>query len=242
MILERFCSLVGKGRKAMRVRWCVGLLGLAFALTSCLGGGVDHRVRKGETLWRIAHTYDVSMSRVIRANHIKDPTDIRAGTRLYIPGAKKTLRVPPAEASSRPGPAQSSRAVSTRNEPLHYRGGFQWPLRGRLLRTFGKKDGIRNDGIDIRAGRDTPVRAANDGEVVYVADSFQAYGKIIIIKHEHDIYTVYANNKVNAVKRGERVKKGEVIARAGVRDEKDVFIHFEVREGKRPVNPLFFLP
>ncbi len=214
--------------------WCAAMA-LGLLLSSCASGGVYHRVGRGETLWRISHTYDVPMDRVIRANHIKDPTEIRAGTRLFIPGARRPMRVVPAEKTA-------VQASSKRGAPRAPRDGFTWPVRGKLIRRFGTKDGIRSDGIDIAAPSNTPVRAARDGEVVYVAESFKTYGKIIILRHDHNIYTVYANNRTNKVRRGERVKKGEVIARAGKGDFEDVFIHFEVREGKRPVDPLYFLP
>ncbi len=211
---------------------------LAFMVSSCLGGGVYHRVRRGETLWRIAHTYEVPMDRIIRVNHIKDPTDIRAGTRLYIPGARHQKRVPPAEMTAGKTPAGD--AGKDRHSRA-WRDGFVWPVRGRILRRFGTENGIRNEGIDIAASMNTPVRAARDGEVVYVAESFKTYGKIIILKHDHNIYTVYANNRTNEVRKGERVRRGDVIARAGAGTGDDVFLHFEVREGKRPVDPLYFL-
>jgi lipoprotein NlpD len=228
-----------RGRKRAFAVWCAALV-LGLFLSSCASGGVYHRVGRGETLWRIAHTYDVPMDRVIRANHIKDPTEIRAGTRLFIPGARHHMEVVPAETATRKASSGKGRKSSAASRPP--RDGFTWPVRGRLLRRFGTKDGIRNDGIDIAAPSNTPVRAARDGEVVYVAESFKTYGKIIILKHDHNIYTVYANNRTNKVKRGKRVKKGEVIARAGKGTYEDVFIHFEVREGKRPVDPLYFLP
>ncbi|MFQ5354361.1 MAG: peptidoglycan DD-metalloendopeptidase family protein [Thermodesulfobacteriota bacterium] len=211
---------------------------LTTLLTSCFGGGVYHTVKKDETLWRISRTYDVKIGRIARANHINDPRDISIGTRLYIPGATRVLRVPP------PDTGRTVRASSkkVRVDLKKYRGDFLWPVKGKLLRTFGTKNGIQNDGIDILARENTAVKAAKEGEVVYVGSSYKAYGRIIIIKHSGDIYTVYANNKSNAVAEGEDVKQGEIIARAGDGQSSDVFVHFEVREGKRPVNPLFFLP
>lgn len=224
---------------SLRRLWCVAIVITApLVLTSCFGGGVYHTVKKDETLWRISRTYDVKIGRIARANHISDPRDISTGTRLYIPGATKVLKVPPA-------PGKKSRPSSTRKARVDlkkYRGGFQWPVRGKLLKTFGTKNNIVSDGIDILSSENTAVKAAKEGEVVYVGSSYRTYGSIIIIKHSDDIYTVYANNKSNSVREGEEVKKGEIIARAGAGENKDVFIHFEVREGKRPVNPLFFLP
>jgi len=213
------------------------LLILAIALSSCFGGGgVYHRVKKGETLWRISRTYDVKMERVIRANHIRDPRDISIGARLFIPGAERVRHVPPADVKS------PTKQGGTKKSRAKFRGGFLWPVKGRVLRSFGVEKGIRNDGIDIRVRENTPIKAAREGHVVYVADSFSKYGRIIIIKHPHDIYTVYANNMASKVAKGDDVKKGEVIARAGSVNSKEALVHFEVREGKVPVNPLFFLP
>ncbi len=216
---------------------CGAVIILTFILTSCFGGGVYHTVREGETLWRISRTYDVKLEKVIKANHIKDPRDINTGRRLFIPGADKVRRVSPARVKGAEGSSSKVKKSTAR-----FRGGFLWPVKGRLLRSFGTKKGIRNDGIDIFTRVNTPVKAAKEGRVVYVADTFRSYGKIIIIKHRHDIYTVYANNKTNGVSKGEEVKKGQIIARAGSGESKEDFIHFEVREGKDPVNPLFFLP
>jgi len=215
------------------------MLILGLVLSSCFGGGgVYHTVHEGETLWRISHTYDVKIERVVRVNHIRDPRDINAGRRLFIPGAHKVLRIPPVQVKT----ASNTSSRHKKKNTAKYRGGFLWPVKGRLLRRYGTKDGIRNDGIDILASEDTPVKAAKEGRVVYVADTFRKYGKIIIIRHSHDIYTVYANSKINDVRQGDRVKQGDTIAKAGSEESTDVFIHFEVREGKNPVNPLFFLP
>jgi len=213
-----------------------GLIIISLLLVSCFGGGVYHTVRKGETLWRISRTYDVKMETIRRANHIRDPRDINTGRRLFIPGADRVLRVPPSSVKT------SSSSTKRKRGEVKYRDGFIWPVKGRLLRAFGTKNGIRNDGIDIRARENASVRAAKEGRVVYVADTFRKYGKIIIIKHSHDIYTVYANNKTNGVKKGEEVERGQTIAKTGAKESGDMFIHFEVREGKTPVNPLFFLP
>jgi len=213
-----------------------GLIILSFLLVSCFGGGVYHTVRKGETLWRISRTYDVKMESIRRANHIRDPRDINTGRRLFIPGADRVLRVPSASVKT------ISNSTKRKRGEVKYRDGFIWPVKGELLRAFGTKNGIRNDGIDIRARENASVRAAKGGRVVYVADTFRKYGKIIIIKHSHDIYTVYANNKTNGVKKGEEVERGQTIAKTGAKESDDIFIHFEVREGKTPVNPLFFLP
>jgi len=215
------------------------LLIFGLLLSSCFGGGgVYHTVHEGETLWRISHTYDVKIERVIRANHIRDPRDINVGRRLFIPGANKVLKIAPVSVKT----ASNTSSRHKKKNRAKYRGGFLWPVKGRLLRKYGTKDGIRNDGIDILASDNTPVKAAKEGRVVYVADTFRKYGKIIIIRHSHDIYTVYANSKTNGVRTGDRVKQGDTIAKAGSEQSEDVFIHFEVREGKNPVNPLFFLP
>ncbi|MFQ5442905.1 MAG: peptidoglycan DD-metalloendopeptidase family protein [Thermodesulfobacteriota bacterium] len=198
-------------------------------------GGVVHTVGRGETLWRICHTYDVDIKTVIRANHIKDPTAIKAGKKILIPGAQKVLHVTPAN-KALPAAVKPRYAAAYKNK-------FLWPVKGSVLRSYGPMDGgVYNDGIDISVRKRTQVKASHSGRVVYVDDSFRAYGNIIIIKHDKGIYTVYAHNKQNIAVRGETVSKGDIIATAGSEGSGAGYLHFEVRNGKNPMDPLFFLP
>jgi lipoprotein NlpD len=100
-----------------------------------------------------------------------------------------------------------------------------------------------HDGIDIGAKEGTPVYAAAAGEVVYSDQRLSGYGKLIIVRHSQDMFTAYAHNQRNLVRKGDRVKKGDVIARVGKTGRASgSHLHFEVRRGSTPVDPLAYLP
>lgn len=100
-----------------------------------------------------------------------------------------------------------------------------------------------HDGIDIGAKTGTAVHAAASGEVVYSDHRLSGYGRMIIIRHSPDLFTAYAHNQRNLVRKGNRVKAGEVIARVGSSGRASgPHLHFEVRRGETPVDPLAYLP
>jgi murein DD-endopeptidase MepM/ murein hydrolase activator NlpD len=102
--------------------------------------------------------------------------------------------------------------------------------------------GKRHDGIDIAAPEGTPVLAAAAGSVIYAGEQ-AGYGAIVILKHEGGLVTLYAHNARLLVNEGDRVRRGEAIARVGQTGKTTgPHLHFEVREGTRPRNPLLFLP
>lgn len=238
---------------------------MLLAPANCLAGrkGVFHRVRPGETLWRISYTYGVDMQDVAEINNIKDPEEIKAGKRLFIPGAKKALKVPkaiPPQAVETAAKAETTEKVETaeavekvetaKPAPVNYEPGialdkerFAWPLEGKIISEFGMRHGVHHDGIDIKAPAGTPVTAADDGEVVFSDSDMRGYGNVVIIKHRDDFFTVYSHNKENLVDVGDNVTKGEVIAEVGsTGNATTAHLHFEVRQGKKVRNPSFFLP
>jgi murein DD-endopeptidase MepM/ murein hydrolase activator NlpD len=122
------------------------------------------------------------------------------------------------------------------------RGKFIWPLEGDVSSLFGMRHGRKHDGVDISAKTGTPVYAAADGEVVF-AKKMRGYGNLVLLKHKDDFFTVYAHNSVNLVKLGTKVKKGQMVSRVGRTGRATgPHLHFEVREGPKARNPLFFLP
>lgn len=214
------------------------ILTLLLFLSGCLSGrGVYHTVHKGETLYRICKTYKVDIQDVAELNNIKDPTEIKTGKRIFIPGARRVKKVTPYMAGAGNAEKEPEGKIVIEKDR------FSWPVHGVMESAFGPRGGGRHDGIDISAKEGTPVKAADNGEVVYVSSSFRGYGNIVILKHKDDFYTVYAHNEENLVKTGESVKKGEVIAKVGsTGNATGSHLHFEVRQGKIVRNPLFFLP
>ncbi|MFZ3072167.1 MAG: M23 family metallopeptidase [Thermodesulfobacteriota bacterium] len=222
----------------MRERRLIVVLITAYlCVTGCAAGpshkGVFHRVGKGETLWRIANAYGVGLQDLAETNNIKDPTQIKTGQRLFIPGKRSLRKVD----KSLPEPPPKNRKVVVE------KGRFAWPVKGVVTSPYGMRNDVMHHGIDIAAPRNTPVRASESGEVVYANDGMRGYGNVVILKHDKDFYTVYAHNEKNLVKAGEKVKKGSAIALVGDTGNAEVYhVHFEVRQGKKTRNPLFFLP
>ncbi len=122
--------------------------------------------------------------------------------------------------------------------------GFIWPVRGRVVEGYGAgRNGIQNDGINIAAHAGAPVYAAAGGEVVYVGNELRGYGNLVLIRHEGGFLTAYAHNSVLLVHKGDRVARGQTIGRVGATGEvNEPQLHFEIRRGRSPVDPMQFLP
>ena len=218
----------------------IALFFLALTFSGCAGPGVYHKVGKGETLWRISKTYGVDMQDVAELNNIRDPAEISAGRLLYIPGVSSVRKVRPYAPPSKKAPAE-------RKEPegriTVQRDKFLWPVKGNVISNFGMRNGTRHGGIDIKAAEGVTVKAAGTGVVAYIDSDMRGYGRIVILKHDDGFFTVYAHNRENLVKMGEKVEKGAPIATVGSSGNATTsHLHFEVRYGKTVRNPLFFLP
>ncbi|HEY6101199.1 MAG TPA: M23 family metallopeptidase [Anaeromyxobacter sp.] len=151
---------------------------------------------------------------------------------------------PTPTSTSTPTPTSTATATATPTATAA-RGGaiaLAWPLKGVLYGRYGVRAGKRHDGIDIAAPEGTPVLAAAAGTVIYAGEQ-AGYGAIVILKHEGGLVTLYAHNARLLVAEGARVGKGEAIARVGQTGRTTgPHLHFEVRDGTRPRNPLLFLP
>lgn len=230
-------------------------VGLMVALLSVAGGcassptrpvdkpeprqtGVYHTVKRHQTLWRICKTYRVNMAKVARINGIRDANKIKAGQRIFIPGAERVLHVDIYIEDLGPSGKQP-----TTVDLAKARGHFMWPVRGSLLQRFGRGTGRRHNGIDISAPRGTPIKSADSGKVIYSGNEIKGYGNIVIIRHGPVFTSVYAQNDVNLVREGDRVQKGHVIARVGSTGRaRGSHLHFEIRNHNRPIDPLLVLP
>jgi murein DD-endopeptidase MepM/ murein hydrolase activator NlpD len=122
-------------------------------------------------------------------------------------------------------------------------GRFPWPVRGRVLASYGSTTaGGRNDGINIGAPRGTPVHAIDGGTVAYAGNEVKGYGNIVLIKHANGWISAYAHLDDMAVKSGDTIAPGQVIARVGdTGGVTEPQLHFELRRGKKPVDPREFL-
>jgi murein DD-endopeptidase MepM/ murein hydrolase activator NlpD len=120
---------------------------------------------------------------------------------------------------------------------------FRWPVRGQVIAGFGPKtDGQRNNGIDIAVPENTPIKAADDGVVIYSGNELKSFGNLVLVRHNNDYITAYAHAKELRVKRGDSIKSGEVIGMSGQTGNTDApAIHFEIRKGSTPVDPIQLL-
>ncbi len=118
-------------------------------------------------------------------------------------------------------------------------GKYMRPVSGKVISSYGPKaDGLHNDGINIKAARGTPVRAAENGVVVYAGDELAGYGNLILVRHEGRIMTAYAHLDKMLVERGATIERGQSIGTVGSTGQVDTpQLHFEVRKGSTPVNP-----
>ncbi len=120
---------------------------------------------------------------------------------------------------------------------------FRWPVRGRVVAAYGAKtNGKSNDGINVAVPEGTPVKAAEDGVVAYSGNELKGYGNLILVRHANGYVTAYAHASELLVKRGDTIKRGQVIAKSGQSGEAaSPQLHFEIRKGSSPVDPLHFL-
>jgi len=186
------------------------------------------------------------------------PPAVREAVRLHEPAASEPtgaqkgqfqLAPPPAVASVPPqSPPNASSApeqpVAPLREPPPTGHGFAWPVRGQVLAGYGPgANGTQNDGINIAARAGTPVLAANDGVVAYAGNELRGFGNLILLKHADGWTTAYAHCETITVKRGDRVKRGQTIARVGATGAvAEPQLHFELRRGTRALDPQSYLP
>jgi len=195
-----------------------------------------YRVKKGDTLARIALDHGQAPRDVIAWNKLANPNQIEvddlilvqppAGAQAAVKPLSKPIEVvkpkevlPPAEMVAEPGIRLSS------------------PAKGKVTGEFSES----NKGIDIAGKVGDPVQAAADGKVVYAGNSLRGYGNLVIVKHDNTYLTAYAHNSKLLVKEGDSVRKGQKIAEMGDTDTTSPKLHFELRVNGKPVNPAPYL-
>ncbi len=234
-------------------------------------GGRRHIVKKGETGLSIARAYGVPWSRITAANGLDRDSVLQAGQALFIPAAQQQQAGRPASRpgqSAQGGAAQSGNGgfaldvddAITGSTPAGDAPARQpvpptqaaatvpsmaWPVDGRvILSRYGPKPSGRfNDGLNIKAVRGAPVRAAADGEVLYVGDAISGFGLMILIRHSGGTVTAYGHLEDALVDRGQKVQRGQPIARAGSSGAAtEPQLHFQIRQGRRTLDPALYLP
>jgi murein DD-endopeptidase MepM/ murein hydrolase activator NlpD len=171
------------------------------------------------------------------------PPGVATAADVPVPGSKPG-RPPPAMAAAAP-PPPGKVAAPPPAPAVPVGKGFMWPIDGgRVLANYGEESGgTRNDGVNIGAPLGTPVLASEAGVVAYTGNELRGYGNLVLIKHEGGWMTAYAHNQAILVKRGERVKRGQMIARVGATGGvAEPQLHFEMRKGTQPLDPATYLP
>ena len=192
-------------------------------------GVTRYTVKSGDTLWGIAQTHGVALSDLKRVNSIDQPKALSIGQVLLVPGALVVA-------------GGGIRAPAKRRVGKKLKYTLSWPLKGVITTRFGKKHGRPHDGIDIAAARGEKIHSAGNGKVLY-SDKHGGYGNLVVIQHEGGLVTVYAHNLKNLVKKGQQVRVGQNIALVGDSGKASgPHLHFEVRRGADPQNPMGFLP
>ena len=147
--------------------------------------------------------------------------------------AQATLKV---EENSAEAPAKAADATGALPT-------FRWPVRGKVITSYGAKtNGKANDGINLAVPEGTPVKAAEDGVVAYSGNELKGYGNLVLVRHANGYVTAYAHASELLVKRGDAIKRGQIIAKSGQSGEVgSPQLHFEIRKGSAPVDPIQFL-
>jgi len=189
--------------------------------------GVLHRIEPGESLWDISRLYNVNLEQVAAVNRIQEPSRIKAGTELFLAGA------------------EAARAQQFKESVVDAAGrlarNFSWPVQGPISSTFGPRWGRMHQGLDIAVVTGTPVRAAANGTVSFSGDN-GGYGLLVIIDHGSGVETRYAHNSQLLVKEGDRVQRGQTIARSGnTGNSTGPHVHFEIRQFGQAVDPQSYL-
>jgi len=161
------------------------------------------------------------------------PPRVQVQAQATPPAAPKTPTVAPTANYAAAGAPATTEATAGAGAPT-----FRWPLRGRVIGGFPK-----SDGIDLAVPEGTAVHAAEDGVVAYAGSELKGYGNLILIRHSNGYVTAYAHASELMVKRNDTVRRGQVIAKSGQSGSvTSPQLHFEIRKGSSPVDPMQYLP
>ncbi len=227
-----------------------------------------HIVRQGDTLYGVSRLYGVEVSTLASLNHLTAPYALKTGQTLILPTAvepadrniaavpgtkpefQTTEEAPPEKPGDRnndaaPAPERPKPDMTATPRPPPRSGrNFDWPVEGRILARYGSgSNGTHNDGINIAARNGDPVHAADNGVVAYAGNELRGYGNLVLVKHAGGYMTAYAHNSQLLVKRGQVVKRGQEIAKAGSTGTVTTpQVHFEIRQGSKAIDPTNLLP
>jgi murein DD-endopeptidase MepM/ murein hydrolase activator NlpD len=202
--------------------------------------GLWHQAHAGEKPDALAQRYRVPLEDILESNGLEAESRLRDGQVVFIPGGN-TDQVRRASRATAPS-SQPERTGQRAAAPG--RGDLLWPVpAGKVTSGFGPRGKRPHEGIDLAASEGEKVLAAADGTVIYAGSGVRGYGNLILLRHPGGLITVYAHNRSNLVKEKETVRAGQVIAEVGHTGNASAnHLHFEVRRGEVPEDPLAHLP
>lgn len=235
-------------------------------------GQGGYTVVAGDSLYGIAKRTGARAADIRKVNNLGETANLKIGQKLVIPGASQqvaqaapgvdpmiTGSAGPAKKADKPTAAKlatytppkadnkvikEAEAATTEAAPDGTGiGKMRWPVRGRVVGTYGNSNGASyNDGIDIAVPEGTPVKAAENGVVIFAGEGLKDFGKTVLVRHADGKVTVYGHTSEIKVSRGDTVKRGQEIAKSGMSGNTDSpKLHFEVRENSSPVDPQQYL-
>jgi murein DD-endopeptidase MepM/ murein hydrolase activator NlpD len=231
------------------------------------GAGGTYTVQQGDTLSSIARKTGVGTTALKQANGMKDgllkigqTLKVPAGGTVHVADAKPAAAKPavdPVTTATTPPAAKTTETLASYTPPKKDAkviqqaedddavapdgtgiGKMRWPVRGRVISGFGSG----KDGVDIAVPTGTPIKAAENGVVIYAGDGLKEFGNTVLVRHENGLVTVYGHASSIEVQRGQKVKRGQEIALSGMSGTTDSpKLHFEVRKNSAPVDPTGYL-
>ncbi len=219
----------------------------------------SYKVRPGDTLYGISRIFDVGTNDIARLNRLSAPYVLSPGQELRMPAPGRTAPAPAqtakAQTKAAPGPApsykttpprkptQTLKSTTSQSPPPRSSSKFLKPVPGRIISSFGPKEGgLHNDGINIAANKGARINAAENGVVVYAGSQLRGFGNLVLIRHADRWMTAYGHMDTITVAKGQTVNRGERIGTVGMTGSADrPQLHFEVRRGTSALNPAKFM-
>lgn len=235
---------------------------LAIGMRLTLPHAKYYVVEKGDTVYSISKRHNIDMNTFSKLNDLEPPYALRIGQRLLLPDTIVDYDDPPAtktyaakKSTTTTAKTKSSAKKATAKKTSTWKSSskstvakkrsskFSWPVKGKVISKYGViAKGRNNDGINIKAPLGTAVKAADGGTVAYAGNELKGFGNLILIRHNDGWITAYAHNDRLLVKKGQKVSKGSKIATVGSTGGVNTpQLHFEIRAGKKAVNPLLYL-
>ncbi|TMI99119.1 MAG: LysM peptidoglycan-binding domain-containing M23 family metallopeptidase [Alphaproteobacteria bacterium] len=214
--------------------------------------GLDHRVKVGDRV--VIPGQGSSAPRLAAPAPAVQPKPAQPAPQIAAkPDTKPAVKPQAAPKVAQNDAAPSAHIVAPAADPLPESAptgttgnasvSLRWPVRGKVIQAFGPKStGGQNDGINVSVPEGTPIKAAEDGVVAYAGNELKGYGNLVLVRHSNGFVTAYAHASELAVKKGEAIKRGQVIGKAGATGNVTApQLHFEVRKGATPVDPMQYL-